>query len=288
MCNANSAGSCCTFDKYSAVDGSAVCNETQCGDCLCDSDFDGPTCECSTDPCPTGRDSTGAPLPTCNGHGDCICSLCECETGWIDDPNKSGWRANCSCPLTPNCTALNDCSGHGTCSCTSCICDSAYTGKNCSVCIGNETFVCPDYDPCMEALSCDECFMSAIVLSNNCSFCDGYCVSSTRATGDCSNDKASCIVKPPINYQELATAGGLVASGVVGIGLLAAAVLKLWQRHADRKEWREFEASQKAMQFNSKENQLFTAKDPRYDPRLAERKNVNPLYDDDTQDDTMQ
>jgi hypothetical protein len=134
------------------------------------------------------------------------------------------------------------------------------------------------------AASCEECYDVAIVRTTNCTFCGGLCVGLSRQSGSCISTLDGCAVGPAIDYQQVATLGGAVISGIVGIGLFGAALLKLWQKNADRKEWREFENSQKAMKFNAKENQLFTSKDPKHDPRSLNRTNVNPLYDEGQQE----
>lgn len=87
-------------------------------------------------------------------------------------------------------------------------------------------------------------------------------------------------IETPIDYQTIATVGGTVISGMVAAAVAFAAIIKMWQRKADMKEWREFEASQAAMRFGAKENVLFRNRDGG-DVRTKERINDNPLYEED-------
>jgi len=106
-------------------DGGEPCSgrgKCQCGVCLCNSGlerrFDGTYCECDSNNCPRFGGAV------CNSHGTCKCNECICDDGW------SG--TSCECPTsTDKCinpdvdgNSTEVCSGNGDCLCNKCQCHS--------------------------------------------------------------------------------------------------------------------------------------------------------------------
>lgn len=143
------------------------------GICLCDSCFEGFSCELM-----------------CNGNGHCENGTCQCKPGW-----KGTYCKDVDCPGEP------DCSNRGACiavpfSLPVCSCDSGFAGANCSelVCPGEPmcsnrgtckliadkpTCVCNhgfDGDSCQRCSAnfdpplCDKCMTNYIGYNTDCSY----------------------------------------------------------------------------------------------------------------------
>lgn len=161
VCKCENPAYCCVESKY----GKGGCTESSCGACICPPSFTNEFCNCSTKEC----------LRNCSYHGSCTCGKCVCDSDYTYD--------DCSCPIVPDCSALGNCHGNGDCKCTSCVCHGAFTGPGCELCVGNDTYVCPGFDPCEAASTCEECFDAAITGGNNCTYCDGLCRTAGKQGG---------------------------------------------------------------------------------------------------------
>lgn len=139
------------------------------GECKCDADYYGDSCELDATECRQSR---------CNGNGVCLRGgTCSCDFGFF----------GALCDQTAAECAAGRCSDHGSCRYVSsgCLCDAPYTGANCStpVCLNGGSF----------SESTGECVCSATGAYHGPSCGDHRCTAPWRGEWNATSETCSCL-----------------------------------------------------------------------------------------------
>jgi hypothetical protein len=112
------------------------------GSCVCDAGYTGAHCDACAPgyagapgvfPSTPASCAVCSPSGTCNSHGACASSGCQCVVPYAG-PTCGGCAPNYYVyPLCVFCQAATTCNGHGSCESTTgtCTCSAGYTGANC-------------------------------------------------------------------------------------------------------------------------------------------------------------
>jgi integrin beta 1 len=120
--------------------------ECYCGECFCNTNFDGRYCECEVCPFVDGQQCGGSE------RGICSCGSCQCKPEWKgENCDCSAVEATC---IAPDDTAGKLCGEHGKCLCGKCECDENYFGDFCESTADREAnnTLCLFYEPCVECI----------------------------------------------------------------------------------------------------------------------------------------
>ncbi|XP_072042079.1 integrin beta-5-like [Amphiura filiformis] len=253
------SGPFCQCDNFSCdrFEGE-LCGGSQRGKCVCDEKTWTSKCQCKKGytgnacQCPDTNDSCMASTGLiCNGFGDCVCGVCQC------DPEESFRGPSC---------------------------------EECGICVGDcglyrECVLCKVFDEGrLSPDECDKCGMiitveKTLVLYNNTLVCE------TLLPNNCtvkyfyetlSNGTVHVHVQKETECQRRGGAGVSAVNVAIGIiiailliGLLIVLLLRLYIWYLDKKEWAEFEKERSKAKWDTSTN-------PIYKPSTT--KHTNPMY----------
>uniref|UniRef100_H2YKT8 Integrin beta n=1 Tax=Ciona savignyi TaxID=51511 RepID=H2YKT8_CIOSA len=260
--------------------------ECLCGICDCHENFHGKYCQCSNTGCPVTDGNNCYNQPKCNctakinnipytldnvgsctchesncidpsnpnatvcsSHGNCSCSICEC------DPKYDGkYCQDCNSPLCKTVTA--ECSSHEACA----ICvNSAVQNRECQVPCKDVTFqtvkTIPDCSLCTgNTEACPSACSEQCVVT-----CALYLIHKHKLLVpkqellDCPKPIDPVIIVLPI------------VAGIVVLGMIALIAWKVYQTWRDKREWQVFENEMKKSKWTKGQNPIFEEASTRFE-----------------------
>uniref|UniRef100_H2YKT7 Integrin beta n=1 Tax=Ciona savignyi TaxID=51511 RepID=H2YKT7_CIOSA len=255
--------------------------ECLCGICDCHENFHGKYCQCSNTGCPVTDGNNCYNQPKCNctakinnipytldnvgsctchesncidpsnpnatvcsSHGNCSCSICEC------DPKYDGkYCQDCNSPLCKTVTA--ECSSHEACA----ICvNSAVQNRECQVPCKDVTFqtvkTIPDCSLCTgNTEACPSACSEQCVVT-----CALYLIHKHKLlVPNCPKPIDPVIIVLPI------------VAGIVVLGMIALIAWKVYQTWRDKREWQVFENEMKKSKWTKGQNPIFEEASTRFE-----------------------
>jgi len=250
-----------------------------CGVCICngkeDRVYDGEFCQCDQKSCPQTNGQV------CNGQGKCKCNECECEAGW------TGKKCDCTTDVD-KCIMAGDpddmqCHGNGKCECNKCVCGvdatgSLYRGLHCE---NNPTSSCVAHKKCIECKvfqrgeynttelcdqECSEYSLKKLEKNEAYSFTefcslidkDEACV--RRVFYHESGKKVALEYRDESQCQEYVNPVILVIgviAAIVGIGIAALLVWKVYTSMKDAREYNQFIQESQNVKFEGGQNPIY-------------------------------